>query len=89
MVQQELMGSLHETFISFVKERRGSALINPEKQDIFSGRVWTGTDAVKVGLVDNVGTLSEVRMPKPQNARGYILETQCCGSCCEQLRTEP
>ena len=63
-VQKELMGSLHGTFISFVKERRGSALTDPERKEVFSGRVWTGADAVKVGLIDDVGTLSDVRMAK-------------------------
>jgi protease IV len=59
-VQEEIMGSLHDSFISFVKERRGAALVDPEQKDVFSGRVWTGCDAVKVGLVDHVGTLDEV-----------------------------
>jgi hypothetical protein len=59
-VQKEVMDSLHNTFISFVKERRGDALAGPEKDDVFSGRVWTGSDAVKIGLVDHVGTLHEV-----------------------------
>lgn len=59
-VQKELMGSLHDTFISFVKERRGKALVDPETADVFSGRVWTGADALKIGLIDHVGTLHEV-----------------------------
>lgn len=63
-VQNEIMGSLHGSFIDYVKDRRGSALENPDKStthsDLFSGRVWTGSDAVKVGLVDKIGTLDEV-----------------------------
>lgn len=75
-VQKELMGSLHDTFISFVKERRGSALVDPMGQDVFSGRVWTGADAVKVGVIDKVGTLHEVRVQELLGA-GVFLHAAC------------
>lgn len=61
---RDVMENLHESFRDAVLEYRGDRLQgmdDPEKkEDIFSGRVWTGRQAVKVGLVDGVGTMPEV-----------------------------
>ena len=54
---------LHENFIEDVKERRGGRL---KKEDLFTGRVWTGRDAVDNGLIDGIGTL----IPKMQEIYG-------------------
>lgn len=59
--KKEVMESLHASFIDFVKGRRAASLLDPEKNDLFSGKVWTGRDAAAVGLVDRVGTMQEVR----------------------------
>jgi ClpP class serine protease len=63
-VQEDLVNSLHGAFIDFVAKRRGKALIDPEKNEVFSGRVWTGRAAVKIGLVDGVGHMTEVLREK-------------------------
>ena len=55
------MESLHKSFIDFVKGRRAATLLDPVKHDVFSGKVWTGRDAAAIGVVDQVGTLREVR----------------------------
>jgi protease IV len=59
-LQEELMSSLHSSFIAFVEARRGGALHDPKQTQVFTGKVWTGEDAVKVGLIDRIGTLHEV-----------------------------
>lgn len=60
-LKKEVMESLHKSFIDFVKGRRAATLLDPVKHDVFSGKVWTGRDAAAIGVVDQVGTLREVR----------------------------
>jgi protease-4 len=50
---QGLMGEIHKQFISAVKQGRGDRL--KETPDMFSGLIWTGEDAVKLGLADDFG----------------------------------
>lgn len=44
---------IHQNFIDYVKARRGDKL--PEGQDLFTGEIWVGPQAIDVGLVDAVG----------------------------------
>ena len=53
---QELLHDLHQSFQSLVRDSRGNALQGPE-HELFSGRVWTGRQAVSKGLIDNMGEL--------------------------------
>jgi len=50
---QGLMGEIHQQFISAVKQGRGDRI--KETPDMFSGLIWTGDDAVKLGLADDFG----------------------------------
>jgi serine protease SohB len=52
-----LLGELHETFKDWVRGRRGAKLIAPE-EELFSGRFWTGRQAVQLGLADRLGEAS-------------------------------
>jgi signal peptide peptidase SppA len=54
-----LQGELHDQFVAWVTERRGDRL-DDERDDLFSGEVWTGASAVKFGLVDGLGSLRTV-----------------------------
>lgn len=47
----------YETFLSRVAEARGMS--RDEVHEVAQGRVWTGTDALEVGLVDSLGTLHQ------------------------------
>jgi len=53
-----LLGSIHQQFIDVVKEGRGARL--KDDPAIFSGLVWTGEQAIEVGLVDALGSSSYV-----------------------------
>jgi protease-4 len=53
-----LLKDIHEQFIDTVKRGRGNRLANDPK--LFSGLVWTGEQAVKLGLVDALGSASYV-----------------------------
>ena len=50
----ELLGGIHEQFITAVKEGRGDRL--KEDSDLFTGLVWTGEESVEMGLADAIGS---------------------------------
>ena len=47
---------LHDVFREWVCARRGEALAAGER-DLFTGEVWTGRQALELGLVDRLGTM--------------------------------
>jgi protease-4 len=53
-----MIDEIHKQFIAVVKEGRGARL--KESADLFSGRVWNGEQAVKIGLADGFGTVDTV-----------------------------
>lgn len=55
---QALLDNVHQQFIDKVKEGRGARLQNTP--DIFSGLVWTGAQALPLGLIDGYGDLYTV-----------------------------
>ncbi|MDO8706089.1 MAG: S49 family peptidase [Sulfuricaulis sp.] len=55
---QGLLDQIHQQFIDTVRHGRGQSLV--ETKDMFSGLFWTGEAAVKMGLVDNIGSAGYV-----------------------------
>lgn len=55
---QGLLNSIHQQFISKVKEGRGDRLA--DSPEIFSGLFWNGEEGLKLGLVDGLGNSSYV-----------------------------
>ena len=55
---KEMLKQIHQQFIKVVREGRGERL--KETPETFSGLVWNGEDAVKIGLVDKFGNLDFV-----------------------------
>jgi len=53
-----MIDEIHQQFISVVKEGRGARL--KDTPELFSGRIWNGEQAVKIGLVDGYGTVDSV-----------------------------
>lgn len=53
-----MIDEIHQQFIAVVKEGRGARL--KDTADLFSGRVWNGEQAVKLGLADGFGTVDTV-----------------------------
>ena len=54
---QASVESIYDRFVNIVAEGRG---LDPEFVDsIAQGRVWAGSDAIKIGLVDEIGTLED------------------------------
>ena len=59
-VISESIKDSYQFFVELVKERRGDKL-NPKFYDIiFDGRVFTGRQALKLGLIDKVGDIEDV-----------------------------
>ena len=54
------LDALHEMFVAWVRERRGTRLHEDAGEDPFSGEAWTGRRAHELGLVDRLGTLRQV-----------------------------
>lgn len=55
---QGLLGDIHQQFIDVVKKGRGDKLVN--ETDLFSGLIWSGEEAVELGLVDGLASSSKV-----------------------------
>ncbi|SEQ14524.1 S49 family peptidase [Thalassovita taeanensis] len=49
---KEILSDMHAGFEAYVKSRRGEKLVNDP--DLFTGRVWLGEKAVKMGLIDGL-----------------------------------
>jgi protease-4 len=55
---ETLLKDIHQQFIDVVKDGRGDKL--QDEPNLFSGYVWTGEQAVDLGLVDELGSASYV-----------------------------
>lgn len=50
---QGVLAGIHRQFIDAVKQGRGARL--KETPDMFSGLIWTGSEGIQLGLVDELG----------------------------------
>lgn len=55
---EDLLNDTHRQFIARVKEGRGDRLADDDR--LFSGLIWNGAQAVKLGLIDGFGSLNSV-----------------------------
>jgi protease-4 len=71
---QTMLNEIHQQFITVVKAGRGDRL--KETPDLFSGRVWNGEQAVKIGLADGFGTVDTVARDvfKAPNVLDYTMK---------------
>ena len=56
---KSIQKELHGQFITFVKSRRGSKIIN-ENKEIFTGAFWSGEKSLELGLIDSFGEMKTV-----------------------------
>ena len=56
-VIQESVEDVYETFITHVSEGRGMS--KRDVDNIGQGRVWSGIDALEIGLIDEIGGLED------------------------------
>lgn len=57
---ETLLTDVHDQFITSVKAGRGERLSEEEQNVLFSGRMWTGRQALELGLVDGLGSAGYV-----------------------------
>jgi protease IV len=66
-ISQQMVNDIYEDFISKVSESR--KLPKQQVAEIAQGRVWSGTDAKKIGLVDDIGGLNDAIVYAAQTAK--------------------
>ncbi|MDF1720118.1 MAG: S49 family peptidase [Minwuia sp.] len=54
---KEIQGQIHDTFMNQVKSRRGDKLNRRRYKEIFSGDVFLGEEAEKMGLIDGIADM--------------------------------
>lgn len=57
---QSVLDTTHRQFIASVKQGRGDRLKDKDHPELFSGLVWTGEQALPLGLIDGLGSSSYV-----------------------------
>jgi signal peptide peptidase SppA len=60
---KELQGDIHDHFKDHVRARRSDKLTGSE-DELFSGDVWSGKQALALGLIDGIGDLRSVMREK-------------------------
>ena len=68
---QVYVDDIYNNFVSIVAQGRDKTFESVDS--IAQGRVWTGTDALKIGLVDEIGTLEDF-LPLCDAARVHRLD---------------
>lgn len=58
-VNQEMVEKLGRTFLEDVYQHRNGRL-TVDKEELFSGRIWTAEESLKLGLIDEIGTLESL-----------------------------
>ena len=57
---RDIQEQIHENFISYVKARRGSKILEKNYDEVFSGLFWVGKKAIKLGLADGLGSVYQI-----------------------------
>lgn len=61
---QSVLAVTHKQFIEQVKKGRGERLKDAEHPELFSGLIWSGEQALDLGLIDGLGSSSQVAREK-------------------------
>ena len=54
-----MLNNVHKNFIQYVRDGRNGKL--KESDDMFSGLVWTGEQAVQIGIADKLGDMNTLK----------------------------
>ena len=55
---QQVLDQTHQQFIKKVRDGRGDRL--KETPDMFSGLIWNGAEALRLGLIDGLGSPGQI-----------------------------
>jgi len=56
---QTLLADIHKDFISAVRQGRGDR-VKGSDAEVFNGLIWTGNQALEIGLIDGLGSVGEI-----------------------------
>lgn len=90
-IWQSMLDEIHQNFIQAVREGRGKRLKEKQYPDLFSGRVFTGKQAVENGLADGIGNIYSVARDviKAEQIVDYTPETDdIAGAISRRLNSE-
>lgn len=59
-IWEQMLTDIHQEFIKAVKLGRGNRLKEKEYPDMFSGRIYTGSEAKAAGLIDDFGNVYSI-----------------------------
>jgi protease-4 len=71
-----VLGQVHEEFIERVKAGRGDRLKWTDNPQVFTGLIWAGAEAQKIGLIDKIGTIDTVLENEFSTNKVAIYEVQ-------------
>ena len=57
---QDVLDGVYQVFVDSVKQTRGDKIKSADYDQVFSGLVFNGNQALKLGLIDGLGTVSSV-----------------------------
>lgn len=69
---QAVLDETHQQFINAVKEGRGDRLVITD--DVFSGMVFTGSQAIKIGLIDGLASVTDILDTRFPDAEPVVYE---------------
>jgi protease-4 len=69
---QAVLDETHQQFIQAVKDGRGDKLTITD--DVFSGMVFTGSQAIKIGLIDGFSSVNELLKTRFPNAEAVVYQ---------------
>lgn len=70
---RDIMDDLHDSFKDRVRGSRGDRLAEGKDSELFSGRAWTGRQAVKLGLIDGLGDMRSVMQQQFGDKARFLL----------------
>ena len=70
---RDIMEDLHDSFKARVRESRGVRLAADRDAELFSGRAWTGRQALGLGLVDGLGDMRSVMQEQFGDKARFLL----------------
>lgn len=72
---KKIQEQIHDNFIDYVKQRRGSKINDSKIDEIFSGLFWVGQKAIDLGLADGLGSVNEIiEMKFGKKAKAKIID---------------
>ena len=66
---ENVLNNTHQQFVTIVKEGRGDRLVDDDQ--LFSGLIWNGEQALALGLIDGLGSPGYVARERIQQANTH------------------